>query len=38
MMITGLVMAMAMNMAAMADKQDDARKAFNNCLVEEQRR
>jgi hypothetical protein len=36
MMITGLALAMAMNMAAMkGDPQDDARKAFNNCLVEE---
>jgi hypothetical protein len=35
MMITGMAMAMALNMAAMGDKQDDARKAFNNCLVEE---
>jgi hypothetical protein len=36
MMITGLVMAMALNMAAMkGDPQDDARKAFNNCLVKE---
>ena len=35
MMISGLIMAMAMNMAAMGDKQDDTRKAFNNCLVEE---
>lgn len=36
MMITGLVLAMAFNMAAMkGDPQDDARKAFNNCLVEE---
>jgi hypothetical protein len=36
MMITGLALAMAMNMVAMkADPQDDARKAFNNCLVDE---
>ena len=36
MIVTGLVMAMALNMAAMkADPQDDARKAFNNCLVKE---
>jgi hypothetical protein len=36
MFVTGMALAMAMNMAAMArDPQDDARKAFNNCLVEE---
>lgn len=35
MMIMTVAMAMALNMAAMGDKQDDARKAFNNCLVEE---
>jgi F0F1-type ATP synthase membrane subunit b/b' len=36
MMVTSLVMAMALNMAAMkGDPQDDARKAFNNCLVNE---
>ena len=43
MTITGLAFAMALNMAAMnmanmanmADVQDNARKAFNNCLVEE---
>lgn len=36
MMVTSLVMAMALNMAAMkGDPQDDARKAFNNCLVKE---
>jgi hypothetical protein len=36
MMMTGLALAMAMNMAAMkGDPQDNARKAFNNCLVEE---
>jgi hypothetical protein len=35
-MITSIVLAMAMHMAAMkADPQNDARKAFNNCLVEE---
>jgi hypothetical protein len=35
-MFTGIMLAMAMNMATMkADPQDDARKAFNNCLVEE---
>ena len=40
MMITGLAMAAtlamaAMNMATMGDAMDNARKAFNNCLVEE---
>jgi F0F1-type ATP synthase membrane subunit b/b' len=36
MIVTSLIMAMALNMAAMkADPQDDARKAFNNCLVKE---
>jgi hypothetical protein len=36
MMITGLAMAMALNMAAMkGDPQDNARKALNNCLVKE---
>lgn len=36
MIITGIALAMAMNMAAMArDPQDEARKAYNNCLVEE---
>jgi hypothetical protein len=36
MMMTSLVMAMALNMAAMkGDPQDDARKAYNNCLVGE---
>jgi hypothetical protein len=35
-MITSIMVAMAMHVAAMkADPQDDARKAFNNCLVEE---
>jgi hypothetical protein len=35
MMMTGLALAMAMNMAAMkGDMQDDARKALNNCFVE----
>lgn len=35
-MITGFALAMAMNMAAMkGDPQDDARKALNNCLIEE---
>ena len=36
MMITTLALAMALNMAAMkGDPQDNARKAFNNCLVKE---
>jgi ABC-type transporter MlaC component len=36
MILTSLVMAMALNMAAMkGDPQDDARKALNNCLVKE---
>jgi hypothetical protein len=36
MTITGLALAMALNMAALGgDAQDNARKAFNNCLVEE---
>jgi F0F1-type ATP synthase membrane subunit b/b' len=36
MILTGLVLAMTLNMAAMkGDPQDDARKAFNNCLVKE---
>lgn len=36
MMVPSLIMAMALNMAAMkADPQDDARKALNNCLVKE---
>lgn len=36
MVVTSLVMAMALNMAAMkGDPQDDARKAYNNCLVKE---
>ena len=33
MMMTALALALAMNMAG--DPQDNARKAFNNCLVEE---
>lgn len=36
MILTSLALAMALNMAAVkADPQDDARKAFNNCLVKE---
>lgn len=36
MILTSLALAMALNMAAMkGDPQDDARKAFNNCLVKE---
>lgn len=36
MMVTGLALAMALNLAAMkGDPQDNARKAFNNCLVDE---
>lgn len=36
MMVTTLVLAMALNMAAMkVDAQDNARKALNNCYVEE---
>jgi hypothetical protein len=36
MMMTGFALALAMNMAAMkADAQDNARKALNNCYVEE---
>ena len=36
MILTTLTLAMALNMAAMkGDPQDDARKAFNNCLVKE---
>ena len=36
MIFTSLALAMALNMAAMkGDPQDDARKAFNNCLVKE---
>ncbi len=36
MILTSMAMAMALNMAAMkGDPQDDARKAFNNCLVKE---
>ncbi len=36
MILTGLALAMALNMAAMkGDPQDDARKALNNCLVKE---
>jgi hypothetical protein len=35
-MFTSIMLAMALNMAAMkADPQNDARKAYNNCLVEE---
>jgi FMN-dependent NADH-azoreductase len=35
-MMTSIVLAMAMHMAAMkADPQNDARKAFNNCLIDE---
>jgi hypothetical protein len=35
MMMTVMALAMAMNMATMRDVQDDARKALNNCMVEE---
>ena len=36
MVVTSLVLAIMLNMAAMkGDPQDDARKAFNNCLVKE---
>ena len=36
MILSGMALAMAMNMTAIAaDPQDVARKAFNNCLVEE---
>jgi hypothetical protein len=36
MILSTLALAMALNMAAMkGDPQDDARKAFNNCLVKE---
>ncbi len=36
MILTSLALAVALNMAAMkGDPQDDARKAFNNCLVKE---
>jgi hypothetical protein len=36
MMVTGLALAMVMNMAAAkVDPQDNARKALNNCYVEE---
>jgi hypothetical protein len=36
MMVTTLVLAMTLNMAAMkTDPQDNARKALNNCYVEE---
>ncbi|MGL5837945.1 MAG: hypothetical protein ACRCY3_05520 [Sphingorhabdus sp.] len=35
-MITGLALAMALNMAAAkSDPMNDARKAFNNCLIRE---
>jgi hypothetical protein len=36
MMITAITLAMAMNMAAMkVDPQEEARKALNNCFVEQ---